>query len=60
MFELFSVTNWNDLLHDASFWNAVAVLCLISTALLALLFSDTIGRWRAERQERAKWLHWNR
>ena len=59
MYELFSFKNWNDLLHDASFWNGIVVLSLILTGLFALLFSDTIARWRAQRQERAKWLHWN-
>jgi hypothetical protein len=59
MYSLFSVTSWNELLHDTSFWNAVTVLILVSTGLFAMLYSDNIQRWRAQRQERLKWYHWN-
>ena len=57
---LFDAKNWSDLLSDSSFWDGALVLTLAAAALLSALFADNITEWRAQREERVKWLHWNR
>jgi hypothetical protein len=57
---VFSSKVWLDLFHEDTFWSLVSTLTIVLTSLLALLYSDRIAQWRASRQERAKWFHWNR
>lgn len=60
MEELFNAKNWIDLFRDRSLWNAAVILLLAIAALMAALYSNNIQQWRSERQERNKWLRWNR
>jgi hypothetical protein len=60
MQDLFDARNWSDLMNDSSFWNAAIILSIAAVALIAALFSDNIQEWLAHREEKAKWLRWNR
>jgi hypothetical protein len=59
MYKLFDLQNWKDLFHEDGF-SMMIVALLVFAAMTGLLFSDNLKRWRAQAQERAKWLHWNR
>jgi hypothetical protein len=58
--ELFDPANWSDLIHDSSFWNTAFILLIAGAALVGALYADSIRAWRAQRQERIKWMFWNR
>jgi hypothetical protein len=59
MRDLCNASNWADLFHEDGFSMVMGALVVVA-GLTALLFSDDFKRWRAEAQEHAKWMHWNR
>jgi anti-sigma-K factor RskA len=58
--DIFDPKNWADLMNDSGFWNAAIILVIAAVALVAALYADNIREWRAHREEKAKWLFWNR
>jgi hypothetical protein len=59
MNDFFNLRNWTDLINDSGFWNAIVILFIVAAAVLAGLYSSDIQHWRAEREERVKWVFWN-